>query len=157
MEAFKLAEQLKLYAESKGWLFFNGDNFYANIDADGKANVGQLALWVNLNTDSSRGLGNRLNKINYTGLIALGGKFDADYTIPTAYDTNANLDESFQQKYERRLTMLMQTISNELGSFSCANNLQIITESYIYDINKFDTNFDFVVGQINIEQETFNI
>ena len=155
MEAFNLVEKLESHAISKGWLFFNGDEFYANVDADGKADIGQLALWINLNIDSSRGKGNRLSKINYTGLIALGGKFDDNYTIENNNNTNANLDESFDQKYKRRLSTLLKTLSDELGIVSCANNLQIITENYIYDINKFDTNFDFVVGQFNIEQETF--
>ena len=143
---------------SKGWLFFNGDQFYVNADLnndyeDGYPEVtipaGTLVLRIDLNATPTRAIGNRLNTINYTGLIALGRKKDPD-------DTEASLDESFDQKYLRRLKELLQTLSTEIGKFACGEELQIVSESYIYDINEFDTNIDFVAGTFNILQETFS-
>jgi hypothetical protein len=150
MEAFGIVDKLQELATAKGWLFLNGDNFYANIDADAKINVNQLVLWVDLNATPGRARGNALTRINYTGFIALGRKKESE-------SQQASLDESKHQKYNRRLKELLQVLADELKAISCANNLQIVAEDYVYDINTFDTNIDFVVGNVNIEQEVFDV
>lgn len=148
MEAFGLIDKLYEYSLANDWVFLNGDNFYANIDADTEMKADQLVLWVEINASPAYGIGNRLNQINYTGLIALGYHKDLD-------ETESSLDESFNQKYNRRLKDLLQTLSDAVSNVSCANNLQIISANMVYDINKFDTNIDFVAGTFNIEQSTF--
>lgn len=167
MEAFNIADELKQWAEAKDWVFLLGDQFYANIEATEDYDVsdeqfrqidaGQPVLWCNLEANETRAIGNRVSAINYTGLLGLGIKKDADYSILEDAKTNANLDETFKQKYDRRLKDLLQLFSNEMKMFACANNLQILDSSYVYDINKFDTNIDFVIGTFDIEQESFTI
>jgi hypothetical protein len=148
MEKFKLVDELRDFAADNGWLFYNGDNFYVNIDADAEAQDGQLILWLDVNATPGRAKGNRLNRIEYTGSISLGRKFDDD-------GTPASLDESFDQKYTRRLSPLLTLLSDAIKEFTCANELQVESENYIYDINRFDTNIDFVVGTFTIVQEVF--
>lgn len=148
MEAFELITKLSEYATAKGWIFINGDEYYSNADADVEIAAGQLVLRVDLTATPTRGIGNRLTKINYNGLIGLGIKVDSD-------GKQADLDESFSQKYERRLKFLSQTLAMEAQSIACVNNLQIVSEQYIYAINRFDMNIDFVYGTINFEQESF--
>jgi hypothetical protein len=153
MEAYGLIDKLSDYALEKGWLFFNGDNYYTNIDADVEIADNQFVLRVNLNAVPTRSGGNRTNTINYTGLIALGRKREV---VSGQETTEASLDESFEQKYNRRLKEMINTLSVDMGEFACANGCQILTENYIYDVNQFDTNIDFVVGQFNIEQFAFD-
>jgi hypothetical protein len=153
MEAYGLIDKLSDYALAKGWLFFNGDNYYTNIDADVEIADNQFVLRVNLNAVPTRSGGNRTNTINYTGLIALGRKREV---VSGQETTEASLDESFEQKYNRRLKEMINTLSSDMGEFACANGCQILTENYIYDVNQFDTNIDFVVGQFNIEQFAFD-
>lgn len=145
MDKFDLIGQLCRKAYSNGWVFAAGDEFYKNIElADSEMNDGQLILTAQFNSTPTFTRG-KVTKVVYTGSLMLGRKFDDD-------GTPASLDEDYMDKYNRRLLELMQLLATFLGQFQCENELDITSVEFIQDINRFDTNIDFVGGNITFEQ-----
>ena len=105
---------------------------------------GQLVLTAEFNAFPIF-VNGRNPEIEYRGSIMLGRKVDED-------GTNASLDEDFMDKYQRRLLELMQLLAVFLGSFECENDLSILSSEFILSLNRFDTNIDFVGGNITIKQ-----
>ena len=151
MEKYDLAGKLREVAAANDWVFIMGTSDYAN--AANKANeefeVGQYLLWVDITPGTTRGQGQQVEEISYIGSIALLGKFDEGGT------TDSNLDEDIEQKYDRRLLTIVQTLSQTLTDIYCSQNLRSQSENYTYVYNIFDTNFDGVVCQINVIQTDF--
>jgi hypothetical protein len=86
-----------------------------------------------------------VREIRYQGVLILGQKFDDDGTA-------ASLDETFIQKYDRRLEDLMSALNLHIVAFACENELDINGVEYSYDLNKFDTNIDFIAGAVTFIQ-----
>jgi len=146
MDNFNLIGGLRDFAISKNWHFLCGDNFYENFEASqAEFENGQLVFVAEFSANPIFGNGNNISSISYAGTIMLGRKFDED-------STPASLDETFIQKYDRRLLSLMQLLAVNIAQFACANELEISNPSFVLAINKFDTNIDFVVGQITLIQ-----
>lgn len=145
MEKFDLIGQLHRAAQERGWAFCPGDVFYQNIETTEQSMAsGQLVLTAEFNAFPIF-VNGRNPEIEYRGSIMLGRKVDED-------GTNASLDEDFMDKYQRRLLELMQLLAVFLGSFECENDLSILSSEFILSLNRFDTNIDFVGGNITIKQ-----
>jgi hypothetical protein len=150
MEQYGLIRELQALATANDWKFILGTDDYANIEADFHCEVGQLVLWVQMTPNPVRNDGNRISEINYTGAIALLGKFDSDNI------NRAQLDETWKQKYDRRLEDIQKLFSDKMKTFACSNQLQIESDTYEYVINIFDTNLDGVEGTFTINQDRFS-
>jgi len=147
MENFKLISTLKDYTTSKGWYFLSGDNFHQNFEATQyEYEPGALVLAVDFDASPSFSIGNSISSIDYTGVIALGRKIEEDEL------TYSNLDETFWQKYINRLEELMQLLTIAIIDIACNNELEIRNVKYRMDLNKFDTNIDFVAAEITLVQ-----
>ena len=86
-----------------------------------------------------------VGSITYIGVLALGRKFDE-------VDTGSDLDETFYQKYQRRLKDLMTLLVTHIAAFACDNKLQVTNCQFRMDLNKFDTNIDFIAASITFVQ-----
>jgi len=145
MKQFDIIGQLYRAAVANNWRFAAGDNFYQNIElANNSIEIGQHVLTAEFNTTPTI-INGRVTEINYNGSIMLGRKVDNDGQI-------ASLDETYLQKYNARLLELMQLLANFIGQFACDNELEITSIELVHSINNFDTNIDFVGGNITIVQ-----
>jgi hypothetical protein len=145
MEQFDLIGQLYRQAKANGWAFAAGDDFYKNIElANQQLEAGQLVLTAEFNAFPTITNG-RAVEIRYDGSIMLGRKQDND-------GIEASLDEDYMDKYNRRLLELMQYLVSFIGTFACDNELDIVSMEIVNSINTFNSNIDFVGGNISLIQ-----
>lgn len=145
MEQFDLIGQLYRQAKANRWAFAAGDDFYKNIElANQHLETGQLVLTAEFNAFPTI-INGRTTEIRYEGAIMLGRKQDND-------GMEASLDEDYLDKYNRRLLELMQYLVIFIGTFTCENELEITAMELIQQINTFDSNIDFVGGNITLIQ-----
>ena len=85
---------------------------------------------------------NSLNEVQYNGTIALGRKRELQ--------TTSSLDETFEQKYDRRLMELSNLLTELLLSLQCEHNFVIDSAQMSYSLNEYDLNADFVSAEIQI-------
>jgi len=158
MDNFDLIGTLRTYAATNDWLFYYGTNAYQNIEADGAIEDDQLILTAQFNAQPIfvNGL---VTQISYTGIMMLGRKFESAIVDNTETEidetqaaTMASLDETMIQKYDRRLLDLMQLLSNAVGAIGCANELDVNGANFRLEINQFDTNIDFIAGELTFVQ-----
>jgi hypothetical protein len=152
MTRFDLIGALNTYAASKSWHFLYGTSFYQNIEADEAYLNGELILGADFNAHPVYGKGMGITEIQYSGILLLGRKFDNDGTTGQSDGTPADLDESMYQKYTRRLLYLMTSLDTAIKAIACANELSVTGCEMKMDINKFDTNIDFVAATITFVQ-----
>ena len=145
MEHFNIIGQLRSTAHGNGWKFIAGDEFYQNIEAAREeVGIDQLVLTAQFESRPTF-VNGRVVEVAYVGAIGLGRKFDDDGGI-------ASLDETYMQKYDARLNELTSLLANFLGDFSCTNELSITDCTFLNQLNNFNTNIDFVIGNITLIQ-----
>lgn len=136
MDPFDIIGALRTYATAQGYKFVYGvDNFYKSIESVGQLTPGQLILVTDFRATPTYRNG-RITEIEYFCLIMLGRKFDAD-------GLTASLDETSEQKYDRRLKDLMQALAATIGAVACNNELEVTAGDMRVDINQFAENIDF--------------
>jgi hypothetical protein len=149
MTAFDIIGELKTYATARLYVFLTGNNFYQNYEVNiNTLGVGQYVLACDFTSSPEYNL-SKIKSITYQGFIMLGLKFNA------TGGTLANLDETFYQKYTRRLLTLHTALSAFLITFACDNELDILTCNMSNVINDFDDNIDFVKAEITFKDEIF--
>jgi hypothetical protein len=145
MEQFDLIGELQRVAHANKWAFLAGDDFYQNIGAAQEDyESGKLVLAVDLNAAPTI-INGRVVEVTYNGAMMLGIKQDND-------GVEASLDEMFIEKYQKRLLMLHQLLANFIGNFACSRELELSGITMSMDINRFDTNIDFVAMTLTITQ-----
>lgn len=145
MDNYNLIGELAAYAAANGMVFLSGANHYQNYEASQAAyNEDQLVLTADFDAAVSFGIGLGVSAITYSGVMALGRKFE-----PT---TVSELDETFIQKYNRRLYELMQMLGTAIAAFACDNELEVTQCAFRMELNKFDTNIDFVAASVTFVQ-----
>lgn len=85
---------------------------------------------------------NSLNEVQYNGTIALGRKREIASV--------STLDETFEQKYDRRLMELSNFLTELLLTLQCEHNFLIDSAQMSYNLNEYDLNADFVSAEIQI-------
>lgn len=147
MQNFDLIGSLRSLANTNNWVFLYGDNFVRNYEATRNSiAVNQLILSCDpFIVDPVYSIAGKISSITYTGLIMLGRKFEVS--------TMAKLDETFIQKYDRRLFELMTTLSATLAGFSCDNGLTLQRVRMELALNQLDENIDFIVASVTLLQE----
>jgi len=139
MENFDIIGVLQAYASAQNWGFVYGvDAFYKSAQSVGGYLPGQLVLITDFKA-SPRITNGRIQSITYTCLLMLGRKFDLT-------GLSATLDETSQQKYDRRIKELMQMLAAAIAQIACENNLDLTVNDMIVEINQFAENIDFAVA-----------
>jgi hypothetical protein len=146
MDNFDLIGALQEYADENNMHYLSGNDAYQNYEASQNTyDDGQLVLSADFDASVSFSRGFAIGSITYTGVLALGRKFDEA-------DTVSDLDETFYQKYQRRLKDLMTLLVTHIAAFACDNKLQVTNCQFRMDLNKFDTNIDFIAASITFVQ-----
>jgi len=146
---YSIISKLRTFAEGKGYAFFAGSEFYQNVEADQDIEDNQLVLTANFNARPVI-LNSRTISINYIGLIMLGRKSETIWD-DALVKTESNLDELFIHKYDNRLEFLMQQLAEDIGQFACANELELSSLEFRMELNKFDSNIDFIAGVVTLK------
>lgn len=95
--------------------------------------------------------GSNVIGVTFSGVIGLGQKRETvEVEEVVVSQTESSLDESFEQKYDRRLSELMFGLQDIIGEFVCAEELEVLNENTRMEINKFDLNADFVFTDISL-------
>jgi hypothetical protein len=87
--------------------------------------------------------------VTYQGSIALGRKRE----ITDDEQTESTLDETFMQKYTRRLVDLTGMLNGILEGLQCEQDAYIDSCTMNYVLNKYDLNVDFVNATVSIRFE----
>lgn len=139
MVQFQILEALKDKALENGWLFVIGfDDFMKNYETNREFANEQLVLIADTNF-KPKYKNSRIMSIDYSCFLSLGTKFDLDGTA-------ANLDETNEQKYDRRLGILVLGLSTFIAEFGCENELTIQDPTINFAVNQFDENLDFAIA-----------
>lgn len=139
MEQFDILGALEAAAIAKGYKFIFGyDRFYDNIEAIQQYSNGELVLIADFKILPSYS-GVKYSNLQYTCLMMLGRKFDAN-------GLSSDLDENFEQKYNRRIKDLLKFLADFIGEFACDNELDLTPAQIVPLINKGDENIDFVMA-----------
>ena len=155
MQSFDILEKLRTYCVNEGIIFIPSiSESYVNSVIDwNEYENNDLIMFALFNAvhvfDNAK-----LIEIVYTGVIGLGRKCeseliedeDGDYTV----ETESTLDETPEQKYDRRLKYLANKLTEILSEIACENQYEIRNCNVRLEINKFDLNADFVACDITI-------
>ena len=155
MQSFDILEKLRTYCINESIIFIPSiSESYVNSVIDWNEyennNLIMFALFNAVHVfDNSK-----LVEIAYTGVIGLGRKCESElieddngkYTV----ETESNLDETPEQKYDRRLKYLANKLTEILSTIACENQYEIRNCNMRLEINKFDLNADFVACDITI-------
>lgn len=146
MDKFGIVEAVKaecLAADVHFVLSF--DEFQNNIQTNFDNADGKSILIFDFRAKPIRELG-RVMSINYDCLFSLGRKFDPNE------DTSAQLAETHQQKYDRRIKPLMDSLDSIISNIQCNNNLKSSGEDYDFELNVYNLGADFVVSPVSFTQ-----
>jgi len=145
MDNFGLVGALRTYATGKGWKFIYGEEEHKNYEADQTMAKGQLILGSFGFIGSPGIINSKYTEIIYAGDLYLGRKFEVAGTV-------SSLDETNIQKWDRRLQYLASTLASTIGLFSCQHELDVSGISMRQEINRYDTNIDFVATLVTFNQ-----
>ena len=140
MDRFDIVSALRTFATSKGWHFVFGNAEYVNTNRhDYLVDECVLFCYISPQWENSKH-GGAVQNVSYRGWIMFGRKFESD--------THANLDETYEQKFDNRLLFLVETIANQMGVFACQNQLELSMTNTEWAINTFSDNIDFVQSDV---------
>ncbi len=146
---FDLITYLNNWCEENDIYFCAGPEQYNNIVVDNTVYEDfDLILCVAFNMVPRYG-DTGLQGVTYQGSIALGRKREET----DDEQTESSLDETFMQKYTRRLVDLTGMLNGILEGLQCEQDAYIDSCSMNYVLNKYDLNVDFVNATVSIRFE----
>lgn len=134
---YDIVNLFKDYAEDHGWLFLYGGTEYASaMNAHQSIAVDQLVLAMEWRVRPQVGteLG-AVETVQHNCTFMLGRKFEAS--------TMAQLDETMQQKHDRRLAYLCETLVDMIEDVACDNLLSVTFGDGFPLPNMWANNIDF--------------
>ena len=147
MATFNLINIINSYCAENNILFIPGTAAYVNLSqiidetdfsVNNKILIADFTAQPNL-------VNGTVQETRYSGLLALGQAFDIEDGTVTYQST---LDETYQQKFDRRLYQLSNELVEIIADISCENELTTENITFKLDINQFDVNADFVAATI---------
>ena len=146
---FTLIDELRTYFLAKGYFVIIGGEGYQNaLNGDYVYDDYDKVAMIDFPEARPLITGGRIQGATYTGLIALGQKRE-DGNI-----SESSLDETVEQKYDRRLEDLGLTLTNDIAQFACNQDILITDIVQRMEINQFDLNIDFVASDITFTDES---
>lgn len=150
----KLISDLMTYCTTEGIRLYLGDEYYQNAIADGVTYQDNELIMLAGFTVKPVIVNSRVQSETYSGVIALGRKREYKEVDEDVYEkTESSLDETFEQKYVRRLKDLYDLLVMHLADFACENEVSIVDVTMRTQINTFDLNADFVACEITLAYE----
>lgn len=114
---YDIPNLFKDYAESKDWVFcYGSDEYMSAMSASTDFDVDQLILGMDWAVTPTLAQGGAVDSVTHNCTIMLGRKFEET--------TMASLDETMQQKHDRRLAELCEMIINMVEDITCDSELQ---------------------------------
>lgn len=156
MDFFGLVDVIRDYCEDEGIFFIYGNDAYANALADANLYASNDLILIADFSCVPNITGGQVVSIRYSGLMSLGMKTESvtTGTAPNTVTTTtiSTLDETPEQKYDRRLKYLSTQLASIIGELSCDNDLEVSGLNFRFDLNKLDLNADFVATPVIFEQ-----
>lgn len=145
-DIFGLISYLDNWCTANKVYFCAGPEQYNNIVADYKLYEDfDLILVVAFNMVPRYSEGG-VQSVTYQGSIALGRKCEKT----DDEETVSSLDETFMQKYTRRLEDLTSKLNDLLLALQCEEEAYIDSCVMNYVLNKYDLNADFVNATVSL-------
>lgn len=145
-EKLNLIGTLRTYCKANGIYFIPGPTAYQNAVMDCHIYENNELILVADLQFSPEFSDNFLESVTYNGTIALGRKRETD----GEQYTESSLDETFEQKYDRRLQELSSLLSGLLLNLQCEHDYTLDSATISYALNEYDLNCDFVSADIQI-------
>ena len=144
MTNFDIIGVLRTYAASKGWVFLSGAEAYQNYEiSQSELPTNKIIMGVRFTAQPV--IRNKsVVSIRYIGVVMLGQKKETT--------TISELDETFIQKYDRRLLALSTLLSTTIGEVACNNELDVGNVNFEMILNRFDENIDCVDATLTLVQ-----
>lgn len=150
--------KFKTQATTLGYTLIYGARAFLNYDLQGKDLTDGaviVALFPLIDTGIGLPHGNRVTRLSTSTTIWLGKKFDTDIDgDPTG--VKSELDETYQQKYDRRLFDMKQLMLTYVNAILCGSNIELVSFRMSEQINQTDENIDFITCDITLEHEVDN-
>lgn len=122
-----------------GYAFVHGSKIYVNKELEGII-MKDGAVFVNLlpfkETVEYNGI--KVNRVRYDCILQIGMKFSDDNSV------HSNLDETYSQKYDNRLSGLYDKAWELVKGVTCSNNLEPINYEAQGEINQYSSLVDLV-------------
>lgn len=144
MTNFDIIGVLRTYAATKGWIFLSGAEFYQNYELTQAALTANKVILGVMFTAKPTIKNKKVITIQYIGKMMLGEKRETT--------TESSLDETFIQKYDRRLLALSTLLATTVGDVACTNELDISNINFDMKLNAFDENIDGVECSLTFTQ-----
>jgi hypothetical protein len=150
----KIISDLMEYCTDNNIVLLLGDDLYQNaIDQPVYYENNQLIMLADF-TMTPTIVNGRLVSSKYSGFIGIGQKREATEIAEDVFEyTQSSLDETFEQKYLRRLKDLFDILIVKVGGFTCDYEYQIESAEMKTKINTFDLNADFVIMAVTLAYE----
>lgn len=146
---FDLISYLNSWCDDNDIYFCAGPEHYNNIVVDNTLYENfDLILCVAFNMVPRYG-DTGVESVVYQGSIALGRKREETDGV----NTESSLDETFMQKYTRRLVDLTTMLTGLLTNIQCEQEGYVDSCRMNYVLNKYDLNVDFVNAEVSIRFE----
>jgi len=150
-----IVSKFKTQATLLGYTLLYGARQFINYDLHNKdLTDGAVIVALFPLVDSSVGIwsGNRVSRFSTSTTIWLGRKFDIDVDEElTGY--KAELDETYQQKYDRRLYEMRLLMLAYVEAVICGGELELISLRMSDAINQTDENIDFISCDVVIQHD----
>jgi hypothetical protein len=143
MVGFDIIARLQDYCTDNGILFFVGDNFMKNYELiAATALPDQLIMCCDPFLMQPKNVrGGRYSSVDFSSVVILGRKSESAGTI-------SSLDETYRDKWVRRLGELCELMYSHMVNFSCENELECSLDIRADLINFLNTNIDFVRSNV---------
>ena len=151
MEAFGIIDILRNYCIENDIYFIPGDSAYVNAISDENIYKDNDLILIANFTSSPNFYASRITSNKYSGLLALGRKREITDDSPQV-ETESSLDETFEQKYDRRLRYLANRLAGIIGDIACENEYEVDSVNFKLQLNDLDLNADFVACTLNFNE-----
>lgn len=147
----KIYQLLADYCATKNYDFIWGlDAYYQNLETNKSLGVNKPIVLCEFKVSCSVSGPHVTHR--YVGSISIGRKFESVEVEEIVTNTESNLDETFKQKYDRRLLELSEILEMFVTLFSCEKQFKVPQFEYDFEINKFDEVIDFVSALVTFEE-----
>lgn len=135
--------EIRTLATNAGYEFSYGTAEYNNFDATQDDLQAKDLIYLAPVVDSGTYDNGVLDTSGYSTVIGLGVKSDRDVD-----NTQANLDETYEQKYDRRLESMRTKLGAFIKSMGCEDNFTLTRHRIFEEINQLDENLDMMIAEL---------